>query len=261
VSHPALYGWNWTYTLSSGEITVNNAGAVLDHDPEVAAWTGVWFGTAQLDGVTVPVLGADANAPVEPPLLSGHGLQGQGQMVLGNILVTLRPGADLAAQQQILQRIVPADVGGVVLPVQRQVEIVDYRSMGTAPVILAGALVLGAVSSLLLTLLASVRHRRRDLALLKTLGFTRRQLSATVAWQSTAAVAVGVIVGVQLGTVLGRGLWDLFARQISVVPEPTVPALTVILIVAGALLTALLVALLPGRVAGRTPVAALLRAE
>jgi hypothetical protein len=329
VSHPALYGWNWTYALTSGQITVHDAGAVLDHDPEVAAWANGWFGTAQLDGVTVPVLGANTNAAVAPPLLSGHGLQGQGQVVLGamtlaqlhkrvgdvvtvsdggprpfrlqiagtatlpsfgvsgtlhtemgtgavlpyqdipgaagnepdTVLVTLRPGADLAAQQKLLQRIVPADAGGVVLPVQRPAEIVDYRSMGTAPAILAGALALGALSSLLLTLMASVRARRRDLALLKTLGFTRRQLSATVAWQSTVAMALGAIVGVPLGIALGRALWDLFARQISVVPEPTVPALTVVLIVAGALLTAILVAVLPGRVAGRTPAAALLRAE
>jgi FtsX-like permease family len=331
VSHPALYGWNWTYALSSGVITVNHsqATAVLDHDPEVAAWTGVWFGTAQIDGVTVPVLGTDTNAPVAPPLLSGHGLQGQGQVVLGamtlaqlhknvgdvvtvtdggqrpfsarivgtatlpsmgvaatlhtemgtgavlpyqdipgaagnepnNILVTLRPGANLAAQQKVLQTIVPANVGGVVLPVQRPAEIADYQSMGTAPVILAGALVLGALSSLLLTLMSSVRRRRKDLALLKTLGFTRRQLSATVAWQSTAAITVGAIVGVPLGIALGRALWDLFAGQISVVPQPTVPALTVVLIVAGALVTANLVALLPGWVAGRTPAAALLRAE
>jgi ABC-type lipoprotein release transport system permease subunit len=145
--------------------------------------------------------------------------------------------------------------------VQRPAEIVDYRSMGTTPAILAAALALGAVSSLWLTLLSSVRRRRGDLALLKTLGFTRRQLSATVAWQSTAAVAAGAVVGVPLGIALGRALWDLFARQISVVPEPTVPALTVVLIVAGALVTAILVALLPGRAAGRTPAAALMRAE
>jgi FtsX-like permease family len=148
-----------------------------------------------------------------------------------------------------------------VLPVQRPAEIANFQSMGTAPVILAGALVLGALSSLLLTLMSSVRRRRRDLALLKILGFTRRQLSATVAWQSTAAITAGTIVGVPVGIALGRRLWDLFARQISVVPEPTVPALTVVLIVIGALVIANLVALLPGRLAGRTPAAALLRAE
>ena len=84
VSHPSLYGWNWTYALSSGEITINTTTtAVLDRDPEVAAWASVWFGTAQIDGVTVPVLGTNTNAAIAPPLLSGHGLQGQGQVVLG----------------------------------------------------------------------------------------------------------------------------------------------------------------------------------
>jgi hypothetical protein len=44
-------------------------------------------------------------------------------------------------------------------------------------------------------------------------------------------------------------------------PEPTVPVLTLILVCVGALALANLVAALPGRVAGRTPAAALLRAE
>ena len=49
------------------------------------------------------------------------------------------------------------------------------------------------------TLTASVRRRRRDLALLKTLGFTRRQLAAAVSWQSTVPVAIGTALGVPLG--------------------------------------------------------------
>ena len=64
-----------------------------------------------------------------------------------------------------------------------------------------------------------------------------------------------------MGIGLGRFLWDLFARQIDVVPEPVVPVSTVVVVIAGALLIANLLALLPGRVAGRTPVAALLRSE
>ena len=177
------------------------------------------------------------------------------------ILVTLRPGADLAAAQARLQRIVPIQNGGVISGVQRPAEITDYRSMGVAPLILAGALAAGAVASLWLTLAASVRRRRADLALLKTLGLTRRQLAATVAWQSTVAVAAGALVGVPLGIALGRYLWGLFAGQISVVPEPSVPVGTVTLVVLGALAAANLVAALPGRAAARTPAAALLRAE
>lgn len=81
--------------------------------------------------------------------------------------------------------------------------------------------------------------------LLKTLGFTGRQLVVTVCWQSSTAVAAGTAVGVPLGIALGRHLWILFARQISVVPEPTVPVLTVIIVSAGALALANVVAAVP----------------
>jgi hypothetical protein len=45
------------------------------------------------------------------------------------------------------------------------------------------------------------------------------------------------------------------------VPDRTVPVLSIVLVVVGALLFANLIALLPGRVAARTPTAVLLRAE
>ena len=110
-----------------------------------------------------------------------------------------------------------------------------------------------------LTLAASVRRRRRDLALLKALGFTPRQLAAAVAWQATVTAVVGVVVGIPLGIVVGRELWTLFARNINAVPDPTVPVLSVFLVGLGALVFANLVAALPGRDAARTPTALVLR--
>ena len=110
-----------------------------------------------------------------------------------------------------------------VLPVQRPAEIADYRTRGSVPLLLAAALALAAVAALGLTLAASVRRKRRDLATLKALGFTRRQLLSTVCWQSSVAVGVGVVVGVPLGIVLGRWLWTLFAREIYVVPDRPCP--------------------------------------
>ena len=53
-------------------------------------------------------------------------------------------------------------------------------------------LVFAALASLALTLGSSVRRRRHDLALLKTLGFTRRQLAATVRWQASVTVVAGL---------------------------------------------------------------------
>lgn len=143
----------------------------------------------------------------------------------------------------------------------RPAEIVNYRSVGTTPAVLGACLAAGAVSALMLTLIASVRRRRRELAMLKTLGFTGRQLASAVAWQSVIAVAIGTLIGVPLGIVLGRWLWDLFAEQIHAVPVPTVPLADIAAISLGALLLALLVSVVPGRIAARTPTALLLRAE
>jgi len=154
----------------------------------------------------------------------------------------------------------PDNSGGLV-GVLRPAEISNYRSIGTIPTLLGGALAAGAVVALGLTLVASVRRRRRDLALLKTLGFTQVQLAAAVSWQSTVAVGIGTAAGVPLGIVVGRTLWDLFARNIHAVPAPSVPVLTIVLIALAALVLANIVAAIPGRLAARTPTALILRAE
>jgi ABC-type lipoprotein release transport system permease subunit len=120
---------------------------------------------------------------------------------------------------------------------------------------LASGLAAGAVVALGLTSAASVRRRKRDLALLKTLGFTRRQLAASVAWPASVAASIGVVVGVPIGIALGRWLWTLFARAIYAVPQPSVPVVQVALVALGARVLANVVAAIPGRIAAPTPTA------
>ncbi|HUC15936.1 MAG TPA: FtsX-like permease family protein [Acidimicrobiales bacterium] len=360
VTHPALYGWNWSYAIEAigGGSIPPKAEALLGHDPDVASWTGFDFANAQIDHQTVPILLGTAGAAVTPPILSGHRLEANNQIVLGAatlaelhkrvgetvtvtygtpkdfpvyvpptklvvagtatlpavgssgtlhtsmgtgalvpvdieppafqkaltspdpnengpnmIAVRLRGGvaraAGLASVQGIANaatRIMAADPSQSgstyqALAVQQPAEIVNYSSTGATPVILASGLAGGAGVALGLTLVASVRRRRRDLALLKTLGFTRRQLAATVAWQASVAAGVGVVVGVPVGIALGRWLWDLFARAIFAVPDPTVPVLQVVFVAVGAVLLANIVAAVPGRMAARTLTALLLRTE
>jgi hypothetical protein len=185
------------------------------------------------------------------------------------VLIRLRPGVNQKAALESLHEIIyklnrlpneSGSAGGLVAHL-RPAEIVNYRQMGTTPAILGGGLALGAVVALALTLVASVRRRRRELALLKTLGFVRRQLAAAVAWQSSIAVAIGVVIGVPIGIALGRVLWDLFAHEISAVPMPSVPGLVIVLIVVGALALANVVAALPGRMAASTSTSVVLREE
>ncbi len=360
VSHPRLYGWNWNYAIDEvggGNIPPRTE-ALLTHDRDVAAWAGFNFASVIFDGQTVPVLVSSARAAVTPPILSGHAVEANNQIVLGaatlaqlhkkigdtiiatfgtpkdaplyipptplvivgtatlpaigetgtlhtsmgtgalisggiepaafqkalkspdpnlngpyyELAVRLRRGVNPAAGLASLQRIaktttkfMDADPNGggtfAVLPVQRPAEIVNYQSSGATPAVLAAAVAGGAVAGLGLTLVASVRRRRRDLALLKTLGFTQRQLAATIAWQASVAAVIGIVVGVPLGIALGRWLWVLFAHQIYAVADPTVPVTQVVLIAVGALALTNLIAALPGRLAARTPTALLLRTE
>jgi ABC-type antimicrobial peptide transport system permease subunit len=147
-----------------------------------------------------------------------------------------------------------------IVTVQRPAEIVNYQATGDTPELLAAALGAGATLALVLVLGGTVRTRRADLAVLKTLGFTRLQLAFTLICQASVVVAVGIVIGVPLGIGLGRLLWDLFARNIDVVPAPAVPS-SVAVVALGAVVLAVLVALLPGRTAASTPAAVVLREE
>jgi hypothetical protein len=119
------------------------------------------------------------------------------------VFITIGPGVTPAAARRSLDQVTAVlnrssdpdgPVGGVV-SVLRPAEIADYHAVGSTPSVLAAILAAGAIGALGLTLIASVRRRRREFALLKTLGFTQRQLAATVAWQSSVPAIVGVIFG------------------------------------------------------------------
>ena len=148
-----------------------------------------------------------------------------------------------------------------VLSVQHPAQITNYRSMGTTPLLLAAGLALAAVVALGLALAASVRRCRRDLALLKVMGFVQRQLAAAVAWHASITATIGIVIGVPLGIVLGRWLWTLFAEEIGAVPAPTVPVWSVVAAAAAAVVLANAAAILPGRRAARTATALVLNDE
>jgi ABC-type antimicrobial peptide transport system permease subunit len=185
------------------------------------------------------------------------------------IFVRTRPGVASSAAYHSLQAVnreinaVPNDGGlaGGVVKVLRPVEIVNFHSMGTTPTIFSSCLALGAIAALGITLAASVRRRRRDLALLKALGFKQRQLASAIAWQATVAAVFGAVFGVPLGIIIGRQLWILFARSIDAVPDPSIPVWSIVFVAVGTILFANLVAAIPGRIAGRTSTALVLRSE
>ena len=229
----------------------------------------VIVGTATMPAITGAGMGSGAVASTSDFPTALLNLQDATIPGPNIILVRVRPGVNLAAARRSLEQIntkinaIPAASGlaGGVISVLRPAEIVNFRSMGTTPAVLAAGLAVGAVVALGFSLAASVRRRRRVLALLKALGFTQRQLAASIAWQASVAALTGCVVGIPLGIVLGRDLWSLFARSIYAVPQPAVPIWSMVLVGVGALAFANLVAAIPGRSAARTPASLVLRAE
>ena len=135
------------------------------------------------------------------------------------------------------------------------------KRIQSLPLLLAGLLALAGAATLMHTLVSSIRRRRRDLAILKTLGFLRGQVSAAVAWQATTLVVLALLIGLPLGIAAGRWGWNLFANQLGVVPEPQVSFLPLLLAIPATVLLANLIALIPGRAASRVQPAIVLRSE
>ena len=93
-----------------------------------------------------------------------------------------------------------------VLSVRRPAQIVNYRSMGTTPVLLAGGLfALAAVVALGLALVASVRRCRRDACPAQGARVHTAPARCDRCLDASFAAAVGVVVGIPLG-VVGRTL-------------------------------------------------------
>jgi len=137
----------------------------------------------------------------------------------------------------------------------------DIERVRTLPAILAALLAFLGLATLVHSLVSLVRSHRRDLALLKTLGFTRLQVAATTAWQGTAFVAVGLVCGLPLGIATGRLAWRLVANQLGVASGPRVPLFAILVIVAAALLVADLAAAVPAWLAARIRPSEILRTE
>ncbi len=133
--------------------------------------------------------------------------------------------------------------------------------MGSQPLTLALALTAAAVLALTLTVLASVRQRRRQLAVLKSLGLRRRQLRAIVAWQASTILVIAALAGIPLGVAAGHWAWDSFASTVGFVPVTVVPLPALFLGVLALLAAGNLLATVPAAVAARVPPAAALRAE
>jgi hypothetical protein len=143
----------------------------------------------------------------------------------------------------------------------RPPQIVDASSMRNGPLAMAGVLVGAMVLALGVSLGLSVRTRRRELAILRAVGFGPRALRATVRWQTLTVLAVGLLVGLPVGVAVGRATWTRFAADLGVDPSAAVPWPWLLVTAAGTIVLGLLAGLLPARSATSAAPASVLHEE
>jgi hypothetical protein len=194
----------------------------------------------------------------EGALVTREGIRALGaDPAVRRFLVNYADGVSDAEGYAALRR----DWGRTVLQPMSATDVANLDAVGGLPFILAGLVGVLAVAALGHALVGSVRRRRRDLAVLRTIGFVGRQLRASVAWQATTLVALALALGLPLGVAAGRWVWRLVAESLGTALGPVTPLAVVVLVVPAMLLLANLIAAIPARSAARTEPATVLRSE
>jgi putative ABC transport system permease protein len=181
------------------------------------------------------------------------------------LLIRMKPGTDLAiAQQQLAKVLRPMEFCGgdrdCVQRASRPGDVSNYARVRGTGVVLSAALALIALGFLVHVLVSSVRRRRGDLAVFKTLGFARRQVAATSVWQAATMAALALVIGIPIGLAVSALVWRAFAEALGIAPDGVLPA-GAFLAIPVVLALAVVVAVVPALLAARTHPATVLRSE
>jgi hypothetical protein len=210
-------------------------------------------------GVTVLPLAGEASTLGEGiwiPIDDLARLFGQ-TIPIDRALVRFEPGADVTQVERFIAERFEAEVRHAESPGT----VLDFGRVSEMPLVLAGVVALLAAGTLGHGLITAIRRRRRDLSILKSLGFDRHQIRSAVSWQATATTLVTLVIGLSLGVLAGRLIWTALANSTGFVSRPVVELTWLGITLMAALIGANLIAILPGRAAARTQPAVVLRTE
>jgi ABC-type antimicrobial peptide transport system permease subunit len=218
-------------------------------------------GTAVLPVFTAVDENGDLQAVADGAVLTGGGMRSisAAEDEGFGFVVRWQPGTDRAAAVDRIRR--QASVLG---PVRSQVvplEVERLEQVDLLPWALAAFLAVIGLIGVGYAIVVGVRRRGRDLAVLKTMGFRRAQIMITVATQATVLTAAGLVLGVPLGVVLGRSVWERIVSGAGLGSTNVVPAVGLVAIVVLTLVVVNVLALVPGRLAAGTQPARALRSE
>jgi hypothetical protein len=222
--------------------------ALLPTTPHSSYDQGAWVTPEQLEAIAGAAPGEQRPGDPEealPPVQPGQ-------------LLRLRDGVDPATWGEQFD-----DGSGLylVLPATEPIDLGNLRNVRSLPLLFALFTLVLAVGTVAHVCASVVRRRGTEIAVLKALGMTSRNVRAALAWQATTLSVIGLAVGVPLGVVLGRTLWRLVANETPFVFSPPVAVVALLVALPVTVLLANLIAAIPGRRVARVSPAELLHQE
>jgi ABC-type lipoprotein release transport system permease subunit len=255
--------------IALGPDTVSALGLHIGDDVDVFGQAGTWAAPGRETKARMRIVGTVV-MPSSGHLGVGAAMTLEGLRQLNDTaldqfyLVRVAPGTDTDDIVQLVRSAYPASYGASQYAVgldDLPDPILKLDAIDAVPAVVAILTIAMAVALLVHVLLTAIGARRRDLAILRVLGFTRGQTIRMVGWQAAIYVVVALTIGIPIGVVAGRFAWRLYARGLAVVPEPVTPWTTLALVALCALVAVTIVAIPATIRAVRTRPAALLRSE
>src|SRR5207249_3541483 len=161
------------------------------------------------------------------------------------VAVRFRDGANKSAAFKRLTQAQGKSIASIAPP-DVPLELSNLRNIRVLPKLLMGFLALLAAAAVAHVLATSVRRRRRDFAMLRALGMSRRSTRSIINLQGTAIAITGLIFGIPLGIFIGRLGWHLIANRVPLRYVQPLAVVATIVVIPVALVLVNVLALAPG---------------
>jgi putative ABC transport system permease protein len=170
------------------------------------------------------------------------------------IFIVSEPGSDPAAVRAALEAAVE-DYG--IGEVQSRSEYIDSQASQIDMIVnlvfaLLALSVFIAVFGIIITLLLSVFERRRELALMRAVGMTRRQVRTMVRYEAVITSLLGTVEGIVVGLLLGYAL--VLALRDEGLKSFTVPWSAIVVVMVMSAILGVVAAIWPARRATRVDI-------
>ncbi len=174
-----------------------------------------------------------------------------------SFLIRAAPGVSTS---ELLSRLT-AGFGKSVRPAGIPEDIANLDRVAAAPTLLAALVAVLAAAAMINTLLTVIARRRRDIGVLRALGFSRMQVVGSTAAMASALMFPAIVLGLLFGVIATRLGWSAVETRIGVESAAVLPITGILAAVLGTVVIAQLVALVPGIRAARARAVDALAAE